>query len=259
MISLIDTHIHFDDDRFDTDRSSVYNNAKSAGVSRMIIPATTRARWSKIFSLSEQYTNVYPTAGLHPVFINDHSDDDLQLLDETLQKSSCVALGECGLDGFVKDLDYEKQQYFFSHQIELAAKHKLPLIIHARNAVEDVTLAIKSAKSQVTGVVHSYNGSLQQAQQLIGLGFLLSFGGAITYDRATRLNEIVKELPLDSIMVETDAPDQPTQTNAGNRNEPAFLPEVVTAIAEIKNLQADDIILASNANATRLFNLPKTH
>jgi len=223
----------------------------------MIVPATTRARWSKIFSLSEKFNNVYPTAGLHPVFINEHSEDDLQLLDETLKNNRCVALGECGLDGFVKDLDYEKQKYFFTQQIEIAAKHKLPLIIHARNAVEDVTLAIKSNNKNVTGVVHSYNGSLQQAQQLIEQGFLLSFGGAITYDRATRLKKIVKELPLNSIMVETDAPDQPTQTNTGNRNEPACLPEVVSAIAEIKSLPPEEVTRASNANAIRLFNLPK--
>jgi len=258
VISIIDTHIHFDDDRFDTDRAPIYTNALNTGVSHMIIPATTRARWSKIFSLTKQYANIHPTAGLHPVFVNDHSEEDLHLLDTTLQNNKCVAVGECGLDGFVKNLDYEKQRYFFTHQIELAAKHKLPMIIHARNAVEDVTLAIKSANGNVTGVVHSYNGSLQQAQQLIDLGFLLSFGGAITYNRATRLRKIVKQLPVDAIMVETDAPDQPTQANTGNRNEPAFIGEVVSAIAEIKGLEPEDIAEASNANAIRLFKLPQT-
>jgi len=224
----------------------------------MVIPATTRPGWNKILSLSKQYTNVYPTAGLHPVFINEHSDNDLQLLDTALKNKNCVAVGECGLDGFVKDLDYEKQKYFFTHQIELAARHNLPLIIHARNAVEDVILAIKSTNKLVTGVVHSYNGSLQQAQQLIDMGFLLSFGGAITYDRATRLRKIIKQLPLDSIMVETDAPDQPTQSNNGNRNEPAYLREVVNAIAEVKCSTPEDITHASNANAIRLFSLKKT-
>ena len=258
MNSLIDTHIHFDDERFDADRNTIYNRAINAGVSHMITPATTQARWSKILSLSKQYENVYPTAGLHPAFVNEHNDDDLQLLDESLQNNECIAVGECGLDGFIKDLDYKKQHHFFSHQIELAAKHDLPLIIHARNAVEDVILTIKSANKKVSGVVHSYNGSLQQAQRLIDLGFLLSFGGAITYDRATRLKKILKELPLDAIMVETDAPDQPTQANSGNRNEPAFLREVVTTIAEIKSLDYEDITRASNSNAIRLFNLPKT-
>jgi len=134
----------------------------------------------------------------------------------------------------------------------------MPLIIHARNAVEDVIIAIKSAKKSVAGVVHSYNGSLQQAQQLIDLGFLLSFGGAITYDRATRLRKIIEALPMDAIMVETDAPDQPTQANNGNRNEPSYLCEVVASIATIKKLEHEEVIQKSNANAIRLFNLPNT-
>lgn len=256
MISIIDTHIHFDDERFDSDRNRIYASAVDAGVSRMIIPATTRAKWNKIFSLSSEYKNIHPTAGLHPVFINEHCDDDLQLLDSALQNNNCVAVGECGLDRFVDNPDLKKQIHFFTQQIELAATHKLPLIIHARNAVEDVTLAIKSAGRNSCGVVHSYNGSLQQAHQLIDLGFLLSFGGAITYNRATRLRKLIRELPLDAIMVETDAPDQPTQSCAGKRNEPARLPEVVSAIAEIKELEQEEIIHSSNANAIRLFKLP---
>jgi len=256
-MNIIDTHIHFDDDRFDSDRDSVHKTAVKAGISGMVVPATTRDRWHKVFSISTQYPNVYPTAGLHPVFVDQHEEEDLQLLDSTLQSNQYVAIGECGLDGFVKDLDYKRQQYFFNNQIELATKYKLPLIIHARSAVEDVTLAIKSAGSKVMGVVHSYNGSLEQAHQLIDHGFYLSFGGAITYDRATRLRKIVKSLPLDVIMVETDAPDQPVQSHTGERNEPAFLAEVVTTIAEIKNLAIEEVVQTSNRNAIHLFNLPE--
>lgn len=255
-MNIIDTHIHFDDDRFESDRGSVYANAVNAGISGMVVPATTRERWNKVLSVSTQYPNVYPTAGLHPVFVDHHKEEDLQLLDSTLQTGQYVAIGECGLDGFVKNLNYQRQQHFFNSQIELAIKHKLPLIIHARNAVEDVMLAVKLAGGKITGVVHSYNGSLEQALQLIDHGFYLSFGGAITYDRSTRLRKMIKDIPLNSIMVETDAPDQPVQSHTGERNEPAFLAEVVTTVAQIKNLATEEVVNASNLNATHLFNLP---
>ncbi len=256
MIGLIDTHIHFDDDRFDHDRESVYNKAISAGVKAMVIPATTQNRWDKVFSLAAQYKAIYPTAGLHPAYIAEHTDEHLSLLESQLQHPDCVAIGECGLDGFIKGLDYNKQQSFFSAQINLAAELQLPLIIHARNAVQDVTQALKSAGKHTTGVIHSYNGSLQQAQLLIDLGFRLSFGGAVTYDRATRLKSTIQALPLESIMVETDAPDQPVQSHGGERNEPACLTEVVATIAEIKNISAEEVAIASNSNACHLFNLP---
>jgi len=256
MTPLIDTHIHFDDDRFDHDRDTVFNNAIASGINEMVIPATTQQRWEKIFTLAEQYPNVHPSAGLHPIFIAEHTHEHLELLETTLANTNCVAVGECGLDRFFKNLDYTKQQTFFAHQIELAIKFKLPLIIHARNAVQDVTLALKSASNQTTGVIHSYNGSLQQAEHLIDLGYLLSFGGAVTYQRATRLREIVKALPLNKIMVETDAPHQPDQSHTGKRNEPAYLNAVVTAIAEIKNITPETLAESSNSNARSLFNLP---
>lgn len=266
MIQLIDTHVHLDDDRFDPDRDAVYERAIASGVTQLVIPATTKDRWEKIFSLADQYESVYPTVGLHPVFTDQHSTDDLTLLEQTLAKNSVVAVGECGLDGFHKHLDYEKQQYFFNAQIKLAKKYNLPLIIHARNAVQDVTQSIKLSGKECTGVIHSYNGSLQQAEQLIDLGYLLSFGGAVTYDRATRLHSVVRSLPLSAIMIETDAPDQPghaqlsrtqpDQANNQQRNEPAYLKDILTTIAAIKEVTPQLVAEASNANARHLFKLP---
>ncbi len=257
MAKIIDTHIHFDDDRFDHDRDDVYAKAVAAGVTEMIIPATTQARWSKIVSISKQYNNVFATAGLHPAYIDQHTNQHLDLLEAALQTTDCVAVGECGLDKFIKDTNYKKQHRFFVAQIELAARFKLPLIIHARKAVEDVTLTVKSATANTTGVIHSYNGSLQQAQQLIDLGYLLSFGGAITYDRAHRLKKLIKSLPISAMMIETDAPDQPGQSRSGQRNEPAYITEVVQQISAIKDISPSSVIEASNANARQLFKLPE--
>lgn len=257
MIALTDTHCHFDDDRFDHDRKSVYQRAVSAGVSSLIIPAVAKSRWEKVCGLAKEYKNVFATAGLHPVFIDQHKDCDLPALDALLAKGNCVAVGECGLDKFAKHLDFDRQRYFFEQQLSLAYQHKLPLIVHARDATEDVILTIKKFHTPTTGVIHSYNGSLEQAKQLIDMGYLLSFGGAITYDRATRLRKLVTQLPLESIMVETDAPDQPDSTHNGQRNEPGYLPEVVTTIAKLKETEPDIIANASNTNACHLFNLPQ--
>lgn len=255
MPPLIDTHVHFDDDRFDQDRKAVYTNAIKAGVSTLIIPATTRARWEKITNLSEQFENVYATAGLHPVFIDEHSEGDLEALALLLEQKQCIAVGECGLDGFIKELDYEKQRMFFERQLDIAATSNLPTIVHARNAVQDVIQSIKTHGRNTTGVIHSYNGSLEQAKQLFDLGYLLSFGGAITYDRATRLRKMVKVLPLESIMVETDAPDQTGLKHTGTRNEPAYLGEVVDTIAALKDIRSVDVASHSNDNACRLFGI----
>ena len=258
MIELIDTHCHFDDDRFDHDREAVYQQAVSAGVGSLVIPAVVKSRWQKVFDLAKEYKNVFATAGLHPVYIEQHKDSDLLALDALLAEGNCVAVGECGLDRFAKHLDFTRQRYFFEQQLSLASKHQMPLIVHARNATEDVILAIKNIKTQTTGVIHSYNGSLEQAKQLIDMGYLLSFGGAITYDRATRLRKLITELPLESIMVETDAPDQPGSTHNGQRNEPAYLPEVVATIARLRETEPEIIANASNTNACRLFNLPQS-
>ncbi len=256
MITLIDTHIHFDDDRFDHDRDTVYASAAAAGVHSLIIPAVTKSRWPKVFELCKNFERVFPSAGLHPVYVDQHNESDLAALDIALKEEKCIAVGECGLDGFIKESHYERQRFFFEQQLVIAGNHKLPTIVHARNAVQDVIQSIKAFGSTTTGVIHSYNGSYEQAKQLIDLGYLLSFGGAITYDRATRLRKLVKQLPIESIMLETDAPDQPGSAHRGERNEPAFLIEVLETVAAIKHIKPQTLAEHNNSNAIRLFNLP---
>lgn len=259
MPCLIDSHCHFDDDRFAPDRDKVYRRAVDNGVSAMVVPAVTRARWAGIEALSSNYSNVFATAGLHPAFCSEHRKQDLDALEQQLTGSGSVAIGECGLDGFISPAHFTAQQFYFSAQLDLAKQYSLPVIIHARQAVEQVILTLK--KHQLTnpsgnGVIHSYNGSLQQAHTLIDMGYLVSFGGSITYPRAKKLHSLVKQLPLDSIMLETDAPDQPAVGQQGERNEPACLTQVLAAAARIRNQSPSLIANAANDNAKRLFNLP---
>lgn len=254
---LIDTHVHFDNDRFDADRDQVYRRAIEAGVSAMVIPATVQSRWEKVRAIASHYDHLYPTLGLHPLFCNQHQDQHLQQLQQ--QAPLGVAIGECGLDKQKHTVDLADQRRYFDAQIQIAKEAALPLIIHARNTVEEVILMLKNAapdRVAGNGVVHSFNGSIEQAHRLIDLNFKLSFGGPLTFPNARKLHRLVARLPLDAIMLETDAPDQPAGSHRGERNEPQWLPEVLKAIAELRSEPADVIAATNNRNAITLFNLP---
>lgn len=255
---MIDTHCHFDDARFDPDRLNALQRAQAAGVEAQIIPAVTAAGWAGIRELCAAQPTLYAAYGLHPMFINQHRQEHVQQLAHWLESEAAVAVGECGLDYFVKDLDRTAQWQFFQAQLQLAVDFALPLIIHARRAVDDVLKALRhfSRRGQaLSGVVHSFAGSQQQAEQLIDLGFYLSFGGPITYPRAQRLRRLVQSLPLQALLLETDAPDQPLSTHRGKRNEPSYLPEVLATFAELRTEDALTIERVTTENARRLFGL----
>lgn len=258
MQPIIDTHIHLDDNRFDCDRDAVYQRAIDNGVMAMVVPAVTSARWTHVDSISNNYKNVFATAGLHPVFCDDHKTTDLDRLEKKLHDNAHVAIGECGLDGFIKNTPLSLQKIYFSAQLELGKQFGMPVIIHAREAVEEVILLLRHHalnNKNGNGVIHSYNGSLQQAHRLIDLGYKLSFGGPATYTRSHKIHTLIKKLPIESMMLETDAPDQPTMDNRGNRNEPAFVSKVLNTVATLRNQSPKEIAESSNNNAQQLFGL----
>ena len=163
---MIDAHIHLDDSRFDDDRDVIIKNAQEIGITQFVTPAVTVAGFSKLKKLSKQHPCVQPSYGLHPYFIKQHKIDDIKYLDVWLSANQSCALGECGLDFFLKDLDKNTQHYFFEAQIELAKKHKLPLILHARSAVDAVFQSLKKAL-YFNSMIHSYNGSIEQTKLLL--------------------------------------------------------------------------------------------
>ncbi|MEZ5672331.1 MAG: TatD family hydrolase [Thiotrichaceae bacterium] len=183
MISprLVDTHVHFDDVSFDADRATVWQRAQTTGVKVQIVPAVTANGWSRVAEVCTQFSGLYPAFGLHPLYVAQHRVEHLQQLSFWLQQDMTVAVGECGLDYFVTDLDPKQQLYFFTEQLRLAQQFDLPVIIHARRAVDEVLKCLR--RYPCRGVVHSFSGSEQQANQLLKLGFYLSFGGPITYPR----------------------------------------------------------------------------
>ena len=252
---LVDSHSHFDVGDFDRDRAEAHARALAAGVDRQIVPAIDAHTWPRLREVCAGVPGLHPAYGLHPVYLETHRRHDLDTLREWIQRERPVAVGECGLDFYVDGLDRDEQQRYFDAQLALAVEFELPVIVHARRAVDAVIAAIRRHPG-VRGVVHSFPGSPEQARQLHQLGFLLGIGGPVTYARANRLRNLVAGMPLDQLLLETDAPDQPDAGHRGLRNEPAHLPHVLDVVARLRNEAPEAIAAATTANAERLFNLP---
>ena len=256
-MELIDTHSHLDFDQFDRDREQVIQRALDTGVSHIVVSSVTAQNWGAVEQLTEKYEVLHAAYRLHPVFINEYKPSHIALLKQQLAQSNAVAIGECGLDFFIKDLsddDRKQQQDIFIAHLKLAQEFNLPLIIHARKSLDIVLKYLRRHKG-IRGVIHSFSGSEQQAKQLIDLGFYLGFGGPITYTRAHRLHRLIQTLPLDAMVLESDAPDQPDASHHGMRNEPAFLPLVAHAIAKLRDCDVLEIAAKTTHNAQQLFKL----
>lgn len=252
---LVDSHSHFDAPEFDGDRDAALARARAAGVTRQVVPAVAASSWPKLREVCAQDAGLFAAYGLHPMYLSEHRPAHLEDLRTWIEREKPVAVGECGLDFFVEGLDAETQQQYFDGQLRLAREFDLPVIVHARRAVDAVIASIRRIGG-LRGVVHSFSGSSEQARQLWQLGFLIGLGGPVTYERANRLRTLARTMPLDHLLLETDAPDQPDAGIRGQRNEPARLPVVRDVIADLRGVAPEDIAAATTRNAERLFNLP---
>ncbi|WDJ45957.1 TatD family hydrolase [Xanthomonas campestris pv. campestris] len=252
---LIDSHCHLDASEFDADRAAVIARAKAAGVMQQVVPAITAASWPGLREACALAPGLHPAYGLHPIFLDLHRPEHLELLAEWIARERPCAIGECGLDFFLDGLDAQTQRHYFDGQLQLAKRFDLTLIVHARRAVEEVIARIK-AVGGIRGVVHSFAGSPEQAQQLWKLDFMIGLGGPVTYPRANRLRGLAAQMPLEHLLLETDAPDQPDAEIRGQRNEPARLRTVLDCIAQLRGEPAEAIAAQTSANARRLFGLP---
>ncbi len=252
---LVDSHCHLDAPEFDADREAVIHRARAAGVTQQVIPSVDAEHWPLLRDICRTHPGLFPAYGLHPMFLGSHRPEHLQQLGDWIARERPVAVGECGLDFFVENLDAGEQQLYFDGQLALARDFDLPVIVHARRAVDAVIASFKRT-GKLRGVVHSFSGSPEQARQLWQLGFMVGIGGPATYARANRLRGLVAEMPLEHLLLETDAPDQPDAEIRGQRNEPARLSFVCETIARLRGEDAAAIAAATTANARRLFNLP---
>jgi len=251
---LVDSHCHLDAAEFDADRDAVVARAEAAGVAAQIVPAIALAGFPKLRALCAGRAGLHAAYGLHPMYLDAHRPEHLDALRGWLERERPVAVGECGLDFFVEGLDADAQRLYFTRQLELAREFDLPVIVHARRAVDEVVATLRRIGG-LRGVVHSFSGSQEQARQLWKLGFCLGLGGPVTYARARRLRALAAAMPIEFLLLETDAPDQPLCAHRGERNEPARLAEVLDAVAALRGEPREAIAAATSRNAQRLFGL----
>lgn len=259
---LVDSHCHLDAPEFDADRDAVVRRARAAGVAQQVVPAVDAAGWPKLRDICRVHAGLFPAYGLHPMYLDRHRKENLGELRVWIEREHPVAVGECGLDFFVEGLDADTQQSFFEGQLRLAHEFGLPVIVHARRAVDAIIATVKRIGGSgpghaLRGVVHSFSGSPQQARHLFDLGFLIGLGGPVTHERAQRLRRLAASVPLESLLLETDAPDQPDARHRGERNEPSRLPFVCETIAALRGVDPAEVARATTDNARRLFALPE--
>ncbi len=254
---FIDSHSHFDVEAFDADRADALARARAVGVEAQIVPAIERASWQRLADVCAAHPGLYPAYGLHPCYLDRHADEDTEALRGWLAGHDTVAVGECGLDLYDDTLDVERQTRIFIDQLKIARDLDLPVVVHARRAVDQVMKCIRQV-GDLRGVVHSFAGSRDQADRLRKLGFVIGVGGPLTYARANRLRTVVATLPAGGFLLETDAPDQPDCDHRGMRNEPANLPRVAVEAAALRGEPLASLAAHTTAAAIALFNLPQS-
>lgn len=245
---LIDTHCHLDAAEFDADRDQVHAAALAASVEHIVVPAVAADSFHKVKDAVGRYPGCVAAYGIHPLYVMQAREDDLSLLRAWLASEKPVAVGEIGLDHYVIDSDPARQEFFFVEQLKLAREFNLPVLLHVRRAIDDVLRQLRRI-AVPGGIAHAFNGSRQQADAFIKLGFKLGIGGAMTYPGSTRIRALAATLPLESIVLETDAPDIPPAWLNRGRNAPAELPRIAETLAELRGLSVEQIALATGENA----------
>lgn len=247
-MELVDTHCHLDFPVFDADREEVLQQAAEQGVNRIVVPGVMASTWGSLSSLCAEQPGMYPAYGLHPVFMAQHEDGDVAALEARLASEQPVAVGEIGLDFQIAEADKQGQLELFKAQLALAEAAGLPVILHVRKA-HDQVLGILKRMNIKGGIAHAFNGSIQQAWQYAELGFKLGFGGMLTFERSTKLRALAKKLPLEAIVLETDAPDLTVSQHRGERNSPAYLPYCLEALAEVREEDIEAVARQTTKNA----------
>jgi len=248
-MQFIDTHCHLDAAEFNGSQAALVEAAQAAGVSRIVVPSVARANFEAVHQLCEQFPACAPAYGIHPIYTGAAMPEDLDALRGYLHEHHPVAIGEIGLDFFIEHHDPKRQEYFFIEQLKLAREFDLPVLLHIRRAQDTILKFLRQAGVR-GGIAHAFNGSRSQAEEFIRLGFRLGFGGAMTYPRATRLRELAATLPLDCIVLETDAPDiPPAFLTHGGPNKPEHLPRIAQTLAELRGMPLEEIARITTENA----------
>ena len=257
-MELIDSHTHLDFPDFDEDRQTLLAESRALGVRRMVVLGVYQANWQRVWELVQSDPDLHAAFGLHPVYLDDHRPEDLQALADWLTRLAghrqLCAVGEIGLDYFIETLDRERQQTLFDAQLQLAVDFNLPALIHVRRSHAAVIATLKRFRLKRAGIIHAFAGSKEEAHEYIKLGFKLGLGGAATWPQALRMHRVLADLPLESVVLETDSPDMAPAMFPGQRNSPAHLPAICSALAAIMAISPERLAAVSTANACELFN-----
>ena len=250
-MSLIDSHCHIDFPIFDQDRQAILHRCQQLTIDTLFVPGVTAATWDRLLNVCQHSPQLHPALGMHPMFMAEHHDKHIPLLREYVAQHSPIAIGEIGLDFYIPNHDKQSQSQLFEQQLAIAKEFELPVLLHVRKA-HDQTLSLLKKYSIHSGIVHAFSGSEQQANAYIKQGLLLGFGGAITHNRATRLQGLLAKLPLTAIALETDAPDMPLADQLGQRNSPENIVLIAKKIAELRKQTFEEITESTTNNVRKL-------
>lgn len=255
MALIIDSHAHLDDPKFDEDRIEIIESLKENRIELVINPGADRPTSEAAFELAHKYDNIYAAIGTHPHSADELTDDDIERYREMAKSDRVVAIGEIGLDYYYDNSPRELQKEAFIKQMELAEELKLPVVIHTRDASGDTYDILESFKDRVYGIMHCYSGSVEMAKRYLDLGYYISLAGPVTFKNSRVAKEVAAAVPIDKLLIETDSPYLSPEPKRGRRNEPKHTLYVAECIAEIRNMDLDELIEVTNENTKRVFNL----
>ena len=255
MTAIFDTHAHYDDDAFNEDREQLLAALPGQGIARVVDVGASLASCRKVLELMEQYDYIYGAIGVHPSETAELTEESYSWLKEQCRKKKCLAVGEIGLDYYWDHESHDLQKEWFIRQLELARKHNLPVLIHSREAAADTMEIMKGHAQGLNGVIHCYSYSKEMAKEYVKMGFYIGIGGVVTFKNAKKVKETVAEIPLTSIVLETDCPYLAPEPFRGKRNQSAYIQYVAEKIAEIKEISYEEVVAQTEKNARAMYGL----
>ena len=252
---IFDTHAHYDDRQFEEDREELLGSMRENGVELIVDAASDIASWDKIEQLTDRYPFIYGAIGVHPDEVGELDEEKMKRMEQLLAREKMVAVGEIGLDYYWDKENRDLQKMWFIRQLELARQLDLPVIIHSREAAADTMEIMKQYAGELSGVIHCYSYSKEMAQEYIKMGFYIGVGGVVTFKNAKKLKEVVENIPLTSIVLETDCPYMAPEPNRGKRNNSAYIRYVAEKIAELKGITYEEVVEQTEKNAREMYRL----
>ena len=252
---IFDTHAHYDDGQFDTDREELLGAMEAGGVGTIVDAGSTLESWDKILELTERYPFIYGAIGIHPDEAGTLDEAGMERMAKLLDGDKIVAVGEIGLDYYWDKENHDVQKHWFIRQLDMAREKQMPVIIHSREAAADTMDIMKQHASGMKAVIHCYSYSAEMAKEYVKMGYYIGVGGVVTFKNAKKLKQVVQEIPLERILLETDCPYLAPVPFRGKRNSSLNLPYVAEAIAELKGTTAEEVIQQTEKNGRELYGL----